>query len=131
MPAGRYGEVVGARLLRRHRRSIFGAYLVLVLVLLLAPITQESPVPELTWLDKLVHFVLFVGLAVLGFWNRASVPAVMLFAVALAGVLELIQGPLPYRSAELLDFVAGAVGGVGGVALAVLLRRAGGRADGR
>ena len=105
-----------------HRRSIFGAYLVLVLVLLLAPITQELAYPEVTWFDKLVHFVLFVGVAVLGFWNRASVPAVTLLTVALAGALELIQWPLPYRSAELLDFVAGAVGGVGGVGLAVLLR---------
>lgn len=111
----------------RHRRSIFAAYLVVVVVLLLAPITQELAHPELTWFDKAVHFVLFVGLAVLGFWNRASVPAVMLFTVALAGALELIQWPLPYRSAELLDFVAGVVGGVGGVGLAVLLGRAGGQ----
>ena len=117
--------------LHRHRRSIFGAYLIVVLVLLLAPITQESPIPELTWLDKLVHFVLFVGLAVMGFWNHASVPAVALFTVVLAGALELIQGPLPYRSAELLDFVAGVVGGVCGVGLAVLLGRAGGQAGGR
>ena len=108
--------------LHPHRRSIFGAYLVLVFVLLLAPITQELAHPELTWFDKLVHVALFAGLAVLGFWNRASVPAVTAFAVALAGTLELIQGPLPYRHAELLDFVAGVVGGVGGVGLAVLLR---------
>ena len=117
--------------LHSHRRSIFGSYLVLVVVLLLAPIAPELPYPEVTWFDKLVHAVLFVGVAVLGFWNRASVPAVTIFAVVLAGTLELVQGPLPYRHAELLDFIAGVVGGVGGVGLAVLFVRAGGQAGRR
>ena len=104
-----------------HRRSIFAAYLVVVVVLLLAPITIELPRPELTWADKVIHFFLFAGVALLGFWNRPSALAIALFCAVLAGTLELLQGPLPYRSTEMLDFVAGVMGGVGGVGLAVLL----------
>ncbi len=107
--------------LTRHRRAIFAVYLVVVVVLLLAPITIELPRPELTWADKVIHLFLFGGVGVLGFWNRPSVLAMTLFAALLAGALELLQGPLPYRSTELLDFVAGAVGGVGGVGLAVVI----------
>ncbi len=115
--------------LHPHRRSIFAAYLGVVLILLLTPISRELPNPDITLLDKFIHFVLFGGVAWLGYWNRMSVAAVTLFAIALAGTLELIQGPLPYRSAELLDFVAGAAGGVAGIGLAV--RRTVGRADGQ
>ena len=114
----------------RHRRSVFAAYLVVVVVLLLAPITIELPSPELTWTDKVIHLFLFAGVGFLGFWNRPSALAIAFFTAVLAGTLELIQGPLPYRSAELLDFVAGAVGGVGGVGLAVRFGDVG-RADGR
>jgi hypothetical protein len=77
----------------RHRRAIFAAYLVVVGVLLLAPITVELPRPELTWFDKVIHFFLFVGVALLGFWNRPSALAIALFTAVLAGALELLQGP--------------------------------------
>lgn len=106
------------------RRTAFGAYLTLTLVLLFTPIASELPSEYFTWFDKVVHFVMFAGLALLGYWNVGSITLVALFAVTLAGGTELLQGFLPYRSTEIWDFLAGAGGAlVAGIGVAIIRTR--------
>ncbi len=106
------------------RRTAFGAYLTLTLVLLFTPVASELPSEYYTWFDKVVHFVMFAGLALLGYWNVGSITLVVFFAVALAGGTELFQGFLPYRSREIWDFLAGAGGAlVAGIGVAIIQAR--------
>ena len=104
-------------------RIAFGAYLTLTIVLLFAPVASGLPREYFTWFDKVVHFVMFAGLAFLGYWNVGSITPVVLFAVALAGGTELLQGFLPYRSTEIWDFLAGAGGALAGIGVAIIQAR--------
>ncbi len=83
----------------------------------LIPLTH-LPGPEFKWADKVWHAVAFGGLAALG--SRAlryagrPAPAAnrdaALVATALGGLLEVLQSFTAYRSADLADFVADALG---------------------
>ncbi len=95
---------------RMIRRAVLVGYLLTVLVILLSPISPDVAVAHFTWFDKAVHLVLFGGVVALGYWDTGSVATMAIVAVVLAGAVELLQGPLPYRSAESWDFVAGAIG---------------------
>ncbi len=101
-----------------HRRSLIAVYVVALLALTLAPMPGSVYPPSLT--DKLVHFLLFGGLALLIHWNLVSqsviarVLAATTLSVLAAGAIELAQGVLPYRAADVLDLTAGAVGAVAG-----------------
>ncbi len=106
-------EAVGVlERLGRHRRLVLGLYLVGLLAATLSP----SP-PEPSFLpagsDKVVHLGMFGGLAALVAWNlhppRAALRAVG-WAIAVAALLELLQGPMPTRVPDLWDLVFGAVG---------------------
>jgi VanZ family protein len=100
-----------------------------VLIFVVGSIPQGPPGPQ-SLNDKVLHFIGFGFAAWL--WCRACrylAPAASeataalrgaLASTALGGVLELWQALLPYRSAELLDFVADALG----AALAALLTAA-------
>ncbi len=106
------------------RRTVLGAYLTLTLVLLFKPVASELPSENYTGFDKVVHFVMFAGLALVGYWNVGSITPVLLFAVALAGGTELFQGFLPYRSREIWVFLAGAGGAlVAGIGVAIIQAR--------
>jgi VanZ family protein len=57
-----------------------------------------------------------VGVAVAGWeprWGTASLALAL--AAALGGVIEVIQGPLPYRDAQVTDFVVDVIGAVLGL----------------
>jgi VanZ family protein len=65
--------------------------------------------------DKVVHIVLFGGLAALWAWSlrawRGRALVVVAAAVALyGGLLELAQGLTTYRTADWNDFFADAIG---------------------
>lgn len=66
--------------------------------------------------DKLIHALCFGGLEVLIEWAAATLPrrrralTAVVLTVSLGGILELVQAGLPYRSAEVADLVADAVG---------------------
>ncbi len=72
------------------------------------------------WKDKVLHAIVFGGMqltlarAVRFVWPGHTTRRVALVSTAAAilcgGLLELWQAALPHRSAELLDFVADAVG---------------------
>lgn len=93
----------------------------LALTLLPVPETVGDSLPR--WFDKVVHFGLFASLAALLYWDRArdrrpGAASVVLPTAALAGLIELAQGPLPHRSGDTWDFVAGVVGSVVGLLVA-------------
>lgn len=67
--------------------------------------------------DKIVHFLMFLPFPVLGFFafeRHAHTPLYALGAVLVvasvgcifAGITEIIQGALPYRSEDMTDFMA-------------------------
>jgi VanZ family protein len=98
-----------------YRGSLLSAYLIVVFGLTLTPVPQTPDTPGM--LDKVVHFVLFGGLAWLVHWNLLRTHSsrtllAMMGAGAVAGLIELLQGPIPYRSADVWDFVAGTLGAV-------------------
>ncbi|UCD25229.1 MAG: VanZ family protein [Gemmatimonadota bacterium] len=106
------------------RRIILAAYLGLILYATLAPISA-SWYKTVSALDKLAHVGLFAGMSFLMVlsmtdgWRRA------LWAIALtsalAAIIELVQGALPYRSAEWWDLWAGVGGAAVGTLAAILL----------
>ena len=111
---------------RRVRWTLFGlwclAWLVIA-VLLLAPLS--SPI-SLSYSDLVAHFVSFACLAfgAVGFSHRGR-DLTLLAAITVAGgvALELAQGLVPYRTFDILDMGANALGamvGYGG-ALTVLV----------
>ncbi|MEE8252188.1 MAG: VanZ family protein [Gemmatimonadales bacterium] len=108
---------------QKLRRTVLGAYLTLVLMLLFTPVASGLPSEYYTWFDKVVHFVMFAGLALIGYWNVGSITLVVLFTVTLAGGTELLQGFLPFRSREIWDFLAGAGGALAGVGVLIIQAR--------
>lgn len=109
-------------------------YLCLLLVLTLTPRPPGAAV--LADLDKLGHAVLFGGLSALTFWNLDLASRVLgaltafVAATVCAGAIELLQAPLPQRTADPADLVAGALGALLGGAIALLIvHRPGARQD--
>ncbi|UCF19448.1 MAG: VanZ family protein [Gemmatimonadota bacterium] len=101
-----------------RRRLLIAIYFVALLAVTLAPIPGSTYAPALT--DKLVHCLLFGGLALLLHWNLVHqsgigrVCTATLLSVLAAGAIELLQGALPYRASDVWDLIAGAVGAVAG-----------------
>lgn len=100
----------------KFRRIVFAVYLGLVGFATLAPLSGGVYRPFSDF-DKLVHVGLFAGVAFLMLWAEKSGldpgPAtVIVVTAALAGLIELIQGVLPFRAMDGWDFLAGVVGAV-------------------
>ncbi len=112
----------------RHRRLILLAYLLAVLLVMLVPVDGSLPLHSVAWVDKGVHFALFVGVAVLGHWNVPRPVVVLVFATAFAAGIELLQATLPYRTMDTWDLVAGALGAAAGLGL-VFVKARGTRSD--
>ena len=88
------------------------------------PFSGSSGVPGL---DKAAHLALFFVLGALALGpararSRRPVLAVVSGGILYGGLLEVCQGMLGWRSAELLDLLADGVGSVAGVAAAVWWR---------
>ncbi len=103
-----------------------GAFAVVVLVSLAVLFAPASDVPSAPpGVDKVVHGLIFLALAVTGRWAgiRASLLGAVL--VGYAVVSELVQGLTPLdRSMTVGDWLADVVGVVAGLALwALILRR--------
>ncbi len=89
---------------------LFWISVVIVLLLLLMPL-HDNPNPGIKHLDKMVHAVIFMGLAVLALraWPKRLV-RVFLGLVLLAGLTELLQGLTGWRTASVADFIADVIG---------------------
>jgi VanZ family protein len=116
--------------LNRFRRPLLGLYLIVLLTLTLAPLPSAAGgLPD--WFDKVVHFGLFTGLSALLAWNlggRARVPLAVALATLIAALVEIAQGPIPFRSGDELDLFWGAMGALVGAAGAwPILRDSSGR----
>ena len=92
------------------RRALFG-YVLIMLMLFLVPV-PSGPLETTTHLDKLVHFGIFLGFAVLFHLARNSgATQTLLTSVAFATAIELLQLLVPYRDGDWYDLAAGAAGG--------------------
>jgi VanZ family protein len=106
---------------RRHK--IFVGYVVVILLVFLVPV-PTTPLAEMGYVDKLIHFGVFLGFAQLLYMDRPSRSGwVLLISFAFAGGIELVQWILPYREGDWWDFVAGAAGASVGTALVLLVER--------
>ena len=101
-------------------RILLVIYLIAMLALLMSPLSGPKIEMPGFGIDKYLHFALFGGLAVFLRWNLAAKRRAVLTTVAAAFVVaaatEIAQGLIAYRSAELLDLIAGLFGAVLGAA---------------
>jgi len=91
-------------------RVLFWAWAALVGVLTLSPLPAAPPVPGG---DKLHHLLAFLLLGILARFGWRQVPYLALTFPAVLGygaLIELVQAWLPYRSGELSDLLADALG---------------------
>jgi VanZ family protein len=108
---------------REWRHQAFIGYVVVMVLIFLLP-APATPLEESNHADKLVHFGIFLGFALLFHIDRAlqarwTLPA----SFAFAGAIELVQSVLPYREGDWWDFVAGAAGASVGAVLLYLIER--------
>jgi VanZ family protein len=100
------------------RHKIFLLYVVAMLLAFLLPV-PAIPLAESRHFDKLMHFGIFLGFALVVYVDKHWRPWwTFLISVAFAGGIELVQGTLPYREGDWWDFAAGVAGaGLGTVLL--------------
>jgi len=105
------------------RHKVFVCYVAVMLLVFLLPV-PTTPVAESRHVDKLAHFGIFLGFALLCHIDRQwKAWWTFLISVAFAGGIELVQSILPYREGDWLDLVAGAAGGALGVVLGLLIEQ--------
>jgi len=108
--------------LRFPYQWLFGGLFVMAVVLgfALAPLGRLTAAWVLT--DKLMHALAFAALMVwfCGVFRLPFTPVVAIGLLAFGGVIEFLQGMLPYRSAEFRDLLADGAGIFAGWILAVI-----------
>ena len=116
------------------RYPLSHAVIAIVIVLSLAPIPEVPHLPNISLLDKWVHFVMYGGIGSVIGWEylrqhhtvsrkRLAIVVVLLPAI-LGGLLELAQKYLTTcRSGEWLDFVANCIGALTAAAIVAVLSR--------
>ena len=112
------------------RRAILASYGLAVTVSMVAPIRGPQLAASIPQADKVVHAAVFGVMTGLIWWNlearhRRRVFWAVVLATLFAGLVEVAQYFVPYRSAELLDAAAGLAGAL--VCAVVLDRAVGGR----
>ena len=94
----------------------------MVLAFLLPVPTVPIPLPN--QFDKMVHFGIFLGFALLLHLDRRPrLGITLLVSLAFAGGIELVQSLIPYRSGDWRDFAAGGAGAGVGVVLVYMFGR--------
>ena len=103
-----------------HRAFLL--YVAVMLMLFLLPV-PFAPQAEAKHLDKVVHFGIFLGFALL-FWidRHTGLVRTFLVSAAFAGTIELVQRMLPYRHGDWMDFAVGTLGAAVGVGVTKYLR---------
>lgn len=118
------------------RWGLTGAYALIIFYLSASSIGGVPPFP---YFDKMVHFLLYGGLAFLCVWSLRAGTALawkkaLLVAFLLSTVYgvfnEIVQAFLPARGAELMDAAANAAGALAGATLAAVLPGSRGRVRG-
>jgi hypothetical protein len=111
--------------LQVHGAVSRGAFAVVVLVSLAVLFAPASDVPSAPpGVDKIVHGLLFLALAVSGRWAGIGEKVLGAALIGYAAVSELVQGLTPLaRSATVGDWLADVVGVLAGLALCRLIAR--------
>jgi VanZ family protein len=106
------------------RHKVFIGYVAVMVLVFLLPV-PATPLEESKYVDKLVHFGIFLAFALLFYIDRhwRAWWWMFLISVAFAGAIELVQWALPYREGDWVDFVAGVVGAGLGAVLVLLMER--------
>jgi VanZ family protein len=116
---------------QQWRHKVFVYYVAFMILVFLLPL-PTIPLAESKHVDKLVHFGIFLGFALLFYVDRQwRVGWTFLISVAFAGGIELVQWTLPYREGDWLDFIAGTVGAGLGAVFVLLIERQAGRVAAR
>ena len=113
--------------MKRFFQTYWMSFLVAAAILYLSLATGRGlaklpPIPLFVNADKLMHFMMYMGLScVITFNQRKSGKSLLLTAftavflsAAYGGVLELLQPFFPPRTCDLLDFIADAAGAIVG-----------------
>lgn len=113
----------------RARRRLIVAYLLVLFSITLAPIPADAAAQlTIAGYDKVIHALVIGGLALMLHGRPgtttgiASAAFAVLAASAVAGLIELFQEPLPYRSGDPRDFLAGVAGALSAVAVSINLQ---------
>ena len=98
-------------------KHLFIGYVVLMLLVFLPPV-PPTPVKEPQHFDKVVHFGIFLGFALLyRTVHAAGALRAMLTSFAFAAAIELAQWALPYREGDWWDLAADMAGAISGAFL--------------
>jgi len=113
-------ESVGTSVRGASPHFLFWLYLAAMALLLLLPVPLRFNAVASRF-DGVAHFGIFMVFAILHqFDRRVGASRTFLLGVLLAAGVELVQGALPYRSAQLVDFAVGTAGAGVGVALSLV-----------
>ena len=117
------GTALSGRTAIEWRHKVFVGYVLVMMLVFLLPV-PPSPVGGFSYVDKLVHFGIFFGFALLFYLDRhGGAWWTFLISSAFAGAIELVQAILPYRDGDWLDFAAGAAGAIVGAVLLLFSER--------
>jgi VanZ family protein len=107
------------------RHIVFVCYTAVMVLAFLLPM-PATPLAESKYVDKLVHFGIFAGFALLCWMDQQRAAWWTFFiSVAFAGGIELAQWTLPWREGDWMDFAAGAAGAGLGTILVLWIERQG------
>lgn len=107
----------------------------IIIILSVMPLPDEPPLGDVPFIDKWVHFVMYGGMACavwIDYYRKAKDKRITLsvifisiiYPIVLGGLLELVQAYLTtYRSGDIIDFYADAVGGIIGFVVGILILR--------
>jgi len=98
--------------LRFASRWLFAGLALMSLVMMVSLLPIRSEVLEVTYVDKVMHMIVFMGLMVFfcGFVQVQLRWLLVLFLLACGGLIEVLQIPVPGRAAEAADLMADMVG---------------------
>lgn len=96
-------------------------YTLLIIILSLAPLSDDLPLKDVRLIDKWVHFAMYSTVSITAILDiithHIQIKSVIacgltlfFFSVVLGGTMEICQGLTTYRSAEWLDFLANSIG---------------------
>jgi len=91
---------------------LFAGLALMSLVMMVSLLPIRSEVLEVTYVDKVMHMIVFMGLMVFfcGFVQVQLRWLLVLFLLACGGLIEVLQIPVPGRAAEAADLMADMVG---------------------
>jgi VanZ family protein len=108
--------------IKRYPFSIIAAFISLILFVI--P-TNDLEVAQIAYCDKIVHLLIYFALVAATFWDKfratragfklSETLIIMFAAILFSAFIEIIQFFLPYRSANLYDFLADLVGASVGI----------------